>query len=220
MTTPTPTPTNRPRHYTWADYDTVWSVARRILLMRGWTRGTHIGDQPDCLCVGEAIATALTGDRMNFYTHVFTQLPNDHPLRVAITRFADHVKQTTGLMGRRVNPSQAHERVMAWNDSSTRLQDHVIQALNQLHAEDRPDKDTRIRFWYEDKQEPRMPSTVYPHETNRHGETTECQLCGEPADDEMGEFTLPEPHPNGNLEDKRSVIAHGQCGLDHGLELA
>jgi hypothetical protein len=205
------------RHYTWADYDTVWSVARRILLMRGWTRGTHIGQQPGCLCVGEAIATALTGDRMNFYTHVFTTLADDHPLKQAVTRFADYVKQTTGLLGR--NNAPPHERVMAWNDDSTRLQSHVIQTLNQLHAEDKPNH-TRARFWYEEKQEPRMPSTIYPHETNRHGETTECQLCGEPADEEMGEFTLPQAHPNATTSDRRSVVAHGQCGIDHGLETA
>jgi hypothetical protein len=44
----------------------------------------------------------------------------------------------------------------------------------------------------------------------------DCELCGEEIDtdstaDPGGEFT----GPNGE-----SVIAHAQCGLDHGLELA
>lgn len=38
-----------------------------------------------------------------------------------------------------------------------------------------------------------------------------CQICGEAADDEMGEFAL----PNGD-----GIVAHGQCGLDHGLPTA
>jgi hypothetical protein len=40
----------------------------------------------------------------------------------------------------------------------------------------------------------------------------DCQICGEPADEEMGEFW------DHNSND--SVIAHGQCGLDAGFEMA
>lgn len=40
---------------------------------------------------------------------------------------------------------------------------------------------------------------------------SKCQLCGEDSDNEMGEFAT---------EGESSVYAHGQCGLDHGLELA
>lgn len=53
-----------------------------------------------------------------------------------------------------------------------------------------------------------------------------CELCGEPYDtlgspmySEVGEFVdtrgddTESPHP-------KHVIAHAQCGLDHGLELA
>lgn len=44
-----------------------------------------------------------------------------------------------------------------------------------------------------------------------------CQLCGEAINwestlDAAGEFTLPDK--------SGSVVAHGQCGLDHGLEVA
>jgi hypothetical protein len=39
-----------------------------------------------------------------------------------------------------------------------------------------------------------------------------CVLCGEPADAEMGEFA----REDGN----GSVVAHAQCGIDRGLELA
>lgn len=39
-----------------------------------------------------------------------------------------------------------------------------------------------------------------------------CGLCGEPADDEMGEFVI--------TAGDEHVIAHAQCGLDHGLEIA
>lgn len=68
----------------------------------------------------------------------------------------------------------------------------------------------------------RMPSTIYPHEQDEHGNTTHCQLCGEPADDEMGEFSLPvNPFDHDYLtKDYPTVVAHGQCGLDHGLEMA
>lgn len=46
----------------------------------------------------------------------------------------------------------------------------------------------------------------------------ECQICGEPADDEMGEFCLPEgmTDPGGSP----TIVAHGQCGLDFNLEIA
>lgn len=37
-----------------------------------------------------------------------------------------------------------------------------------------------------------------------------CQLCGEPADNEMGEFS----------QFGEAVWAHAQCGLDAGLPLA
>ena len=42
-----------------------------------------------------------------------------------------------------------------------------------------------------------------------------CEICGEPADNEMGEIYSPE-WP----DDKPSVIAHAQCGIDAGLEVA
>jgi hypothetical protein len=51
-----------------------------------------------------------------------------------------------------------------------------------------------------------MPYVIYPFNED------ECQICGEPADDEMGEFILP--------DDRGSIYAHGQCGLDHHLKLA
>lgn len=40
----------------------------------------------------------------------------------------------------------------------------------------------------------------------------ECDICGEPADAEMGEFW--------DHNKDTSVVAHAQCGLDAGLELA
>lgn len=47
---------------------------------------------------------------------------------------------------------------------------------------------------------------------NRRQWPNGCELCGEPADDEMGEFWQP--------EQENSVIAHAQCGIDAGLEIA
>lgn len=41
----------------------------------------------------------------------------------------------------------------------------------------------------------------------------DCDLCGEPLDEEIGEFYDP-----GNPD--THVIAHAQCGLDHRLEIA
>lgn len=45
-----------------------------------------------------------------------------------------------------------------------------------------------------------------------NGGLEECELCGEDADGEMGEFT------GGPLGVR--VVAHAQCGLDAGLPLA
>jgi hypothetical protein len=39
-----------------------------------------------------------------------------------------------------------------------------------------------------------------------------CGLCGEPADAEMGEFW--------NEAEQHGVVAHAQCGIDAGMELA
>jgi hypothetical protein len=58
-----------------------------------------------------------------------------------------------------------------------------------------------------------------------------CGLCGEPADAEMGEFWLDtdkhaataHTHTKNDPEDtqvEHSVIAHAQCGIDAGLEIA
>lgn len=40
----------------------------------------------------------------------------------------------------------------------------------------------------------------------------ECEICGEPADDEMGEFW--------DYKKQDSVYAHAQCGLDANLPMA
>lgn len=74
------------------------------------------------------------------------------------------------------------------------------------------------------KPTPRMPNPIYPLETDESGDpgVLNCQICNEPADAEMGEFML--PHPCHAVEVfgavLYSVVAHGQCGLDHGLESA
>lgn len=39
---------------------------------------------------------------------------------------------------------------------------------------------------------------------------SDCEICGEPEDDETGMF----------LRDGEVIVAHGQCGADFGLELA
>lgn len=88
-----------------------------------------------------------------------------------------------------------------------------------------------------DEPTPRMPNPIYPYRADEDGNTEECQICGEPADGEMGEFGLPtgQPAKGQALNDPTvtccgrdaadcdcpvSVVAHGQCGLDHGLEIA
>ncbi len=43
-------------------------------------------------------------------------------------------------------------------------------------------------------------------------EKLDCELCGEPEDEETGEFWSPDLG--------RSVVAHSQCGEDAGLQLA
>lgn len=37
-----------------------------------------------------------------------------------------------------------------------------------------------------------------------------CELCGEDADDDTGQF----------IQDGKTIVAHGQCGIDAGLEFA
>lgn len=70
-----------------------------------------------------------------------------------------------------------------------------------------------------------------PDEDYRNGDPTEedCGICGEniTTADEVGEFVL-QRYEIERLEDgslkrtdiRESVVAHAQCGLDHGLELA
>lgn len=59
---------------------------------------------------------------------------------------------------------------------------------------------------------------IYPLTLTPHGHVVYCQICVEPADDDMGEFALPkgQTDTDGNV----TILAHGQCGLDHGLETA
>lgn len=59
-----------------------------------------------------------------------------------------------------------------------------------------------------DKGEPDEMAVFYSKEPT---EVEDCEICGEGADDEMGEFLT---------DDGLSVIAHGQCGLDQGYRLA
>lgn len=72
--------------------------------------------------------------------------------------------------------------------------------------------------------EPRMPNPIYALRTDDNGDPDilNCQICDEDADDEMGEFTL--PHPVNDIVVHgavlHSIVVHGQCGLDHGLEMA
>lgn len=66
---------------------------------------------------------------------------------------------------------------------------------------------------------PRRPDPIYAHMVDEEtDETAICQICGEDADGEMGEFGLPEPIMRPG--DPPSIVAHGQCGLDHGLTTA
>lgn len=68
--------------------------------------------------------------------------------------------------------------------------------------------------------EPRRPDPIYALELDDNGDpdVLNCQICGEPADDEMGEFGLPDEIRQPG--DPLSIVVHGQCGLDHGLEIA
>lgn len=65
--------------------------------------------------------------------------------------------------------------------------------------------------------EPRMPDPLYQYQETGML-SSYCQICGEHGDDEMGEFALPEGQtdPDGAV----TIIAHGQCGLDHNLPIA
>ncbi len=72
----------------------------------------------------------------------------------------------------------------------------------------------------EEESEPRMPEPLYSYQETGLGSGF-CQICGEHIEfdtDDLGEFTLPDEQtdPDGH----RSIVAHGQCGLDHNLRLA
>lgn len=84
-----------------------------------------------------------------------------------------------------------------------------------------------------------MPNPIIPYQETGLG-TMYCQICGEhmdPMKDEVGEFGLPTGRPAEGqaLSDPTvtccgrdaadcdcpvSVVAHAQCGLDHGLKIA
>lgn len=72
----------------------------------------------------------------------------------------------------------------------------------------------------DDEPEPRQPSPIYALQETEQGDIANCQICGEDADGEMGEFALPEPITAPGVPPMISIIAHGQCGLDHGLTIA
>ena len=55
------------------------------------------------------------------------------------------------------------------------------------------------------------PEVVAARDWNRREFPDGCELCGEPAGAEMGEFVK---------EDGSHVLAHAQCGIDAGLEMA
>jgi hypothetical protein len=77
-----------------------------------------------------------------------------------------------------------------------------------------------IKGYNDDSEDPDELDVFYADRRNKAGAEpillmdgtalTECELCGEPIDDEMGEFT----------KGDTSVIAHGQCGIDAGLDMA
>jgi hypothetical protein len=72
---------------------------------------------------------------------------------------------------------------------------------------------------YQNESAPRLPNPIYALGVDEAtDETANCQICGEDADAEMGEFWIPEEirKPGG----EPSIIAHGQCGIDHNLPLA
>lgn len=71
----------------------------------------------------------------------------------------------------------------------------------------------------DDKPAARRPDPIYALLVDeRTDDVSNCQICGEPADGEMGEFGLPDKIRKPG--DPVSLVAHGQCGLDHGLEIA
>jgi hypothetical protein len=201
--------------------ETKWSRVKLLLERRGWAR--YPAPTKPQLCLGEAIAVVLSdnGDRRALYPQY---RPDQHanptqPVPAALKEFADHVNQKAGFLG--YSTDQPGERVMAWNDRAYRTLKDVTDALDELHnktliAQMRERSLARLC----PMPNTRMPEHILPYTTDANGETTECQICGEPADTEMGEFTLPHAHPNGGTSDHRSVVAHAQCGEDHGLELA
>lgn len=70
-----------------------------------------------------------------------------------------------------------------------------------------------------EENKPRRPNPIYALGVDEvTDEVANCQICCEDADDQMGEFWLPEEIRKPN--DEPSIIAHGQCGIDHGLEIA
>lgn len=65
---------------------------------------------------------------------------------------------------------------------------------------------------------PRMPDPIYPLTYTADGEIEACQICGEDADEEMGEFYIPTEIRPASVP--TTIVAHGGCGEDHDLPLA
>lgn len=210
---------------------TVWRRAWDLLDTQGWTQvpNEDINDITGPICAGEAISIVLTGGKEAFYRDQEGRKPGN-AVDSYLTEFADHVKAPNDprVSG---SPRPAVDRVYTWNDARTRLWQDVSTALLQLDRKERLAKAMKrerraklqaenpsrsFRLGYTEVPTPRMPDHIQPYNEGE-GEAPDCQICGEPGDLEMGEFSLPEPDPqDGSL----SVVAHAQCGLDHGLEIA
>lgn len=190
---------------------TIWKQTLDLLRENGWKQGSsHANKTPmrGCMCVGEAIAVVTVGNPSVLYSPAV--IPAN--LITYLGMFAMHVAAEKRPFHTAVSA------VFRWNDTPGRTDTEVFTALEEL--DQREQAKAVYKRQTEAENTPRMPSNILPYETDANGETAYCQICGEPADDEMGEFSLPQPDPNGGTEDQRSVIAHAQCGLDHNLEIA
>lgn len=107
---------------------TIWRKAHDLLVVNDWTQGEAQG-LDGCLCVGGAIAAALTGNAQDVYAA--HNLPR---IELHLMLFAEHVDAPHAAEDDIWPLENAEERVTYWNDKLPRETGYetVLKALAEL----------------------------------------------------------------------------------------
>lgn len=107
---------------------TIWRKAHDLLVVNDWTQG-QAQNFDGCLCVGGAIAAALTGNACDLYAA--HNLPS---VELALIVFAEHVDAPRATEDDIWVLENAEERVTYWNDKLPPATGYetVLRALEEL----------------------------------------------------------------------------------------